>query len=84
MCSDVVMEDPLLLRHIPDWFVTQQQLRKCYDYCDDDKFFKRYDGYQKCKAQKARIKEELLPIAWHPDRVMDWCVPEDEKQKLWG
>ena len=27
-------------------------------------------GYQKRKAQKAKIKEELLPIAWHPDRVI--------------
>ena len=24
MCDDVVMEDPLLLRHAPDWFMTQQ------------------------------------------------------------
>ena len=35
---------------------------------------------KKGKAQKAKIKEELLPIAWHPDRVMDWCVPEYEKK----
>ena len=38
------------------------------------------------KAQKAKIKEELLPIAWHPLRWWDWCVPEDEKretEKLW-
>ena len=82
MCNDVVMEDPLLLRHIPDWFVTQQRLRQCDDYYGEDKFIEWYDGYQKCKAQKARIKEELLPITWHTDRVMDWCVPEDEKQKL--
>ena len=30
---------------------------------DEDHFFKWYDGYKKRKAQKASIKEELLPIA---------------------
>ena len=33
---------------------------------DEDKFFEWYDVYQKHKAQKASIEEELLPIAWHP------------------
>ena len=39
-----------------------------------------YDGYKKRKAQKARIKDELIRIAWHPDRVIDWCMSEDEKR----
>ena len=34
-----------------------------------------------------KIYNELLPIAWHPDRFWDWCMPEDEKKeissKLW-
>ena len=50
-------------------------------------FFKWYDGYKKRKAQKASIKEELMPITWHPSRWWDWCVPEDEKnhtEKLWA
>ena len=57
---------------------------------DEDKFFEWYDGYKKRKAQKAKIKEELLPIAWHPSRYWDWCMSEDEKkkkkeiEKLWG
>ena len=37
-------------------------------------------------AQKAQIKKELIPIAWHPSRHWDWCMSEDEKQeteKLW-
>ena len=42
---------------------------------------KWYDGYQKHKAQKAKIKE-LLPIAWHPERVIDWCMSGEEK-RLW-
>ena len=44
-------------------------------------FFEWYDGYQKRKAQRASIKEELLPIAWHPFKWWDWCVPEDEKKE---
>ena len=43
-------------------------------------------GYQGRKAEKASIKEELLPSAWHPSRYWDLCVPQDEKQgikKLW-
>ena len=37
--------------------------------------------------KNAKIKEELMPIAWHPLRWWDWCVPEDEKketEKLWA
>ena len=52
------------------------------DYDDEDNFFDCYEGYQKRKAQKVKIKEELLPIAWHPSRYWDWCVPEDEKQEI--
>ena len=36
----------------------------------------------KSMAQKAQINEERLPIAGHPNRVMDWCTSEDEK-KWW-
>ena len=53
---------------------------------NEDKFFEWYDGYKKRKAQKTKIKEELMPIVWHPSRWWDWCVPENEKQetqKLW-
>ena len=27
--------------------------------------------------------KELLPIAWHPDRVLDWCFDEDEKRDFY-
>ena len=35
---------------------------------------------KKRKAQKAKPKEELMSIAWHPSRCWDWCVPEYEKK----
>ena len=28
-----------------------------------------------------KIKEELMPIAWHPSRYWHWCMSEDEKKK---
>ena len=33
------------------------------------------------------LKRELAPVAWHPSRHWDWCMPEDEKKeisKLWS
>ena len=80
MCNKAVEDDPSSLQYVPDWFVTQQLLSVWFDdghwYHDDD-IIEWYNGYKKRKAQKAKIKEELLPIARHPDRVMDWCMPQD-------
>ena len=59
MCNDVVMEHLLLLRHVPDWFATQQKLRQCDDCYDDNGYIKWYDGYKKRKAQKAKIKKRV-------------------------
>ena len=83
ICDDVVWGDPCSLQYVPDWFVAQQQLKIWDDYddcCNDDDIIEWYDGYQKSKDQKAKIKEELIPIAWHPNRVIDWCMSEDEKR----
>ena len=80
------------MQFVPDWFVTREGVDMWHDdyYNDDgdywnnndddeDEFFEWYGGYKKRKAQKAKIKEELLPIVWHPDRVMDWCMSGDER-----
>ena len=80
MCTRAVEACLGLLGYVPDWFVTQQRLKLWYDntyYCNNDKRIKWYGCYKKRKAKKAKIKEELLPIAWHPDRVVDWCMSED-------
>ena len=74
MCDQAVNEDSFSLQFVPDWFVTRDWMWMWYDdYYDDDgdhwdddnddKFSEWYDGYKKRKEQKARIKEELLPIA---------------------
>ena len=85
MCEKAVKKYVWLLKFVPDWFVTQQQLKIWHDeddyYNDDDKHIEWYDGYKERRAQKAKIKEELLPIAWHSSRYWDWCMSEDEKRE---
>ena len=51
------------------------------DYCNDLVLIEWYKKYEKRKAQKASIKKELMPIAWHPSKWWDWCVSEDEKKE---
>ena len=59
----------------------KQQIKIWLDYDDYYKPIEWYDGYQKRKAQKASIKEELMPIGWHPLRYRDRCMSEDEKKR---
>ena len=83
-------KNPYSLQYVPDWFVAQEQLKIWHDddyHYNDDETVEWYDDYKKPKAQKAQIKEELMPIAWHPSRWWDWCVPEEDKketEKLWN
>ena len=51
------------------------------DYYNDDELIKWYNGYKKRKAQKALIKEELMPITWHQSRYWDWFMSEDERKR---
>ena len=52
-----------------------------YDYNNDNELINWCDGYKKRKAQKAKIKEELMPTAWHPSRWQNWYFPEDETKQ---
>ena len=78
MCNKAATYDPSSLAFVPDWFVTKDWAYMWFnDYYDNDngkdkfiddddvgEFFKWYDRAQ--KAQKDSIKEEFLPIVWHP------------------
>ena len=69
---------------VPYWFVTQDQLEIWHDdddHCTDDERIEWCKGYEKRKVQKAKIKKELMPIAWHPDRVTDWRMSEVDKRR---
>ena len=86
----MVRDDSFSLNFVLDWFVTQEQIELWHDdayYYNDNEMIKWYDGYKKRKAQKASIKEGLVPITWHPSRYWDWCMLADEKketEKLWA
>ena len=93
MFEKVVKDDPSSLQYVPDWFVTGEWASMWYDKSDcwandeNNNFFKWYDGYKNRKAQKAKLKEELMRVVQYPSRWWDWCVPEDEKketEKLWS
>ena len=65
--------------------MTQQQIKLWDDddkSCNDDELIEWYEGYKKCKAQKVKIKQELLLIAWHPDRVMGWCYDRRREEAV--
>ena len=66
------------------------------DYDDEDNFdldhyFENHKTFAadifKKQMRHYQLKKDLLPVAWHPDRVIDWCFDEDEKKDLhilWG
>ena len=81
MCKKVVEIDTSSLKLIPDHFKTQEI---CDKAVRDDSSSLRYVP-DRCVTREGvymwQIYEELLPIAWHPNRVMDWCMSEDEKKE---
>ena len=84
MYDKAIKDDPSSLQFVPDSFVTEEQIDVWFDddyWQHDDEAIEWYDEYQKCKAQKAKIKDALMPIAWHASRWWDWCFPEDEKKE---
>ena len=34
------------------------------------------------KYLEKELNEELISVAWHPNRWWDWCVSEDEKKEI--
>ena len=55
MCDAAVREDSLSLQYVPDWFVTQQQVKIWHDdKDDDDELIEWYNAYKKLKAQKQK------------------------------
>ena len=69
ICDKAVEDHFSSLQYVLHWFVTQEQTDAWHDddYWYDDEMIEWYEGYKKRKAQKAKVKEGLLPIAWHPD-----------------
>ena len=85
MCDKAVEYNPFSLQFVPDWFVTQEQLKLWHnsdDWHGDNEVIEWYKGYKKRKAWKAKVKEELLPIAWHPSRYWEWLCQKMKKKKI--
>ena len=63
MCDDAVWGDLFSLQFVPDWFITQDQIKLWHDYddyCNDDyRLYEWYDGYKKRRAQKAKKKRRI-------------------------
>ena len=87
MCIEAVYKDAYSLQYVSDFWVTQNLIQACQDGIsshDSDEVIEWYKGYKQRKTQKEQIKEELMPVAWHPNRYWDWCMPKDEKQDISG
>ena len=33
------------------------------------------------RPRRQKFKKKLMLFAWHPDRVMDWCMSEGEERR---
>ena len=44
--------------------------------------FTKHTKFEKCKAPKKELNEELMPVAWHSNRWWNWCMLEDEKNEI--
>ena len=102
MCEKVVEKGSWSLVHVPDQYKTQEMCNKAVEeypwlleYVPDNFKKQKMNAVKKNphrlskkrRVQKAKIKEELMPIAWHPSRRWDWSAPEDENkgtEKLWA
>ena len=47
-----------------------------------NRYTKYINAYKKRKNLKLKLARDLLPIAWHPSRAVDWCFDEDEKKYI--
>ena len=60
MCIKAVTKGSFSLQFVPDWLVTQGQLKLWHDnnyVYNDERLIKWYKAYQKRKAQKTLIKK---------------------------
>lgn len=36
------------------------------------------------KQKMKKLKEELMPVAWHPERMEKWCLDNEEKEEIYN
>ena len=68
------------------WYSYYYSYCYSYYYCYYHYYYYQFINNKNREAQKAQIKEELMPITWHPSRWWDQYVSEDQKkpaETLW-
>ena len=45
-------------------------------------FLSWYSKFKKGKALKKWLNEEVKLVAWHPRRLWNFCMSEDEKKEI--
>ena len=45
-------------------------------------FYFGISNLKNAKHLKKDISEELMLVAWYPNKWWDWCISEDEKKKI--
>ena len=65
MCNEAVQRVPWMLLYVLDQYKTQEMCNEAVKKSSE--VLRWYKGYEQRKAQKAKIKEDLMPVAWHPD-----------------
>ena len=45
-------------------------------------FLARNTKFEKRKKLKKELNEELMTVAWHPNRWWDWYMSKDEKKEI--
>ena len=51
-------------------------------FSSQNSFLIKYTKFEKWKALKKALNEELMSVAWHSNRWWDWCMSEDEKKEI--
>ena len=47
----------------------------CFNFFSNyDSFFIKHIKFEKCKELIKILNEEIMPVAWHPNRWWDWMV----------
>ena len=44
-------------------------------------FLASHIKFENWKEVRKKISEELMPVAWHPNRWRNFCMPADEKKE---
>ena len=90
LCSDLAREGHIrivsLLRGRLGFDDVYEELFWYHHKYKFSKIHKELFWYHHKHKFSKKIYEEMLPIAWHPDRFWNWCFDEDEKrvaEKLW-